>query len=243
MAQSAIQLYTLRGVDTPLPELLTRISDAGFEGVEYANRIGNTDIDTMTAALDETGLESVAAHVGFDRLEDDLDETIEFYQSLGCDHLVVPWLDPEHFETTETIETVADRLMTMAETLTDRGITFSYHNHDHEFTEVDGQPAFDRLVAATAEPLGFEIDCGWAAVAGADLVSMLDRWENRVSLVHISDADETRSSVKVGNGVLDVSACASAVREHGVEWMIYEHDEPTDAMESVPHGAEILGQL
>jgi len=77
-------------------------------------------------------------------------------------------------------------------------------------------------------------------VAGADPVAVLDRWGDRVSLVHISDADETRSSVEVGDGVLDVDGCATAVQEHDVGWAIYEHDDPDDQMESVAHGAGVL---
>jgi len=240
MARSAIQLYTLRAVHEPLDELLARVDDAGFEGVEYANRIGDADADAVRAALDETGLESVAAHVGIEEIENDPEGTVEFYRSLGCDHLVVPWLDPECFATEDDIEETANRLMTVAEAVDERGMALSYHNHDHEFAAVDGRSAFDHLAEATREPLGFELDCGWTTVAGADPVAVLDRWGDRVSLVHISDADETRSSVEVGDGVLDVDGCATAVQEHDVGWAIYEHDDPDDQMESVAHGAGVL---
>ncbi|EMA52586.1 MULTISPECIES: sugar phosphate isomerase/epimerase family protein [Halococcus] len=240
MARSAIQLYTLRALDEPLDELLARVRDAGFEGVEYANRIGDADADAVRTALDETGLESVAAHVGIDEIEDDPEATIEFYRSLGCDHLVVPWLDPECFETESDIEATADRLLRVAETVDDHDMALSYHNHDHEFAAVNGRPAFEHLAEATREPLGFELDCGWTAAAGVDPTAVLDRWGDRVSLVHISDADETRSSVEVGDGVLDVEACAAAVRAHDVEWAIYEHDDPDDQMASVAHGADVL---
>lgn len=240
MARSAIQLYTLRAVDEPLDELLARVDDAGFEGVEYANRIDDADTDAVGAALEESGLESVAAHVGIDDLEDDLDDTVAFYRSLGCDHLVVPWLDPERFATEGDIETTANRLMRVAEAVDDRGMALSYHNHDHEFAAVNGRPAFERLAEATREPLGFELDCGWAAAAGADPTAVLDRWGDRMSLVHVSDADGTRSPVEVGDGVLDVRACAAAVKDHDVEWAIYEHDDPDDRMASVAHGAAAL---
>lgn len=243
MARPAIQLYTLRALDEPLDELLARVGDAGFEGVEYANRIGDADADAVRTALDQTGLESVAAHVGIDDLEDDPDDTVEFYRSLGCDHLVVPWLDPECFETEAAVAETADRLMAAAETVDDHGMALSYHNHDHEFAEVNGRPAFEHLAEATQEPLGFELDCGWTAVAGVDPTAVLDRWGDRVTLVHISDADESGSPTEVGDGVLDVAVCAAAAREHDVEWAIYEHDDPDDQMESVVHGADVLEQF
>lgn len=37
------------------------------------------------------------------------------------------------------------------------------------------------------------------------------------SLVHISDTDESRSPTSVGDGILDIDPCASAVNTSGVE--------------------------
>ena len=122
-------------------------------------------------------------------------------------------------------------------------MAFSYHNHDHEFVEVDGETAFDLLAAATTDIVGFEVDCGWVTVGGVDPVSLLDRLGERVSLVHISDADGTGSPTEVGEGVLDVAACMEAVDDHGIDWAVYEHDDPTDAMASAAHGADVLGRF
>ena len=242
MVRAAIQLYTLREVERPLPELLESVHDAGFEGVEFAGRITDADIDQVRATLEETGLESVAAHVDIERLETDPEETIECYRSLGCEHLVVPWLGSEAFATVDAIEATADRLESVAETVTAAGMAFSYHNHDHEFVAVDGETAFDRLTAAT-DTVGFELDCGWVTVGGTDPVPLLDRLGDRVSLVHISDADETGSPTEVGEGVLDVAACMEAVDDQGIDWAIYEHDDPADAMASAAHGADVLGRF
>ena len=243
MARSAIQLYTLRTVETQIPELLTEVSNAGYEGVEFAHRVSEADTDAVRTALNETGLESAAAHVGIDRLEDDLEDTIEFYRSLDCEHIVVPWLDPEAFETVDAIEKTADRLQSVAESVESHGMRFSYHNHDHEFVRVDGETAFDRLADATTAPVNFELDCGWVTVGGADPAELLDRLDERISLVHISDADESGTPTEIGDGVLDVTACADAADRAGVEWAIYEHDDPADAMASAAHGAEVLDEF
>ncbi|MCO8246674.1 sugar phosphate isomerase/epimerase [Haladaptatus sp. AB643] len=240
MARPAVQLYSLRAVDEPLPELITSAGDAGFEGVEYANRIGDADTDAVMDALDGAGMESVAAHVGIEELEDDLEGTVEFYDSLDCDRLVVPWLDPEHFESEDAIDASADRLTSLADRVADHGVELGYHNHDHEFEAVDGRPAFERFAESSGDSLALEVDLGWASAAGVDPTGFLERWGDRIPLVHVSDADESRSPTEVGDGVLDVDACASAVDEAGVEWAIYEHDEPEDAMASLSHGGDVL---
>lgn len=240
MVRSAIQLYTLRTVDEPLVDLLAAVGNAGFEGVEYANRIDSSDTESVNTALCEAGLESVAAHVAIEEIEDDPAGVVEYYQSVGCDRLVVPYLDGTHFESEDAIETTANRLTSLAETVSEHGPSLHYHNHDHEFVDVNGRTGFERLAEATGETLSFEIDLGWVAAAGVDPVSLLDRLGNRVSLVHASDVDETGSPTELGSGILDVADCAAAARDHGIEWTIYEHDEPTDPMASVGRGAEVL---
>ena len=182
----------------------------------------------------------MAAHVAFDELNDAPGETVSFYRTLGCDRLVVPWLDEDHFDSEDAIEETAHRLTSLAERVSDHGVELAYHNHAHEFRTVDGRPAFDRFAAASGEPLQFEVDLGWAAAAGGDPVRFLDRWHDRIPLVHVSDADATRTPTEVGDGVLDVEACAAAVRRNDVEWAIYEHDEPVAPLESMAHGAEVL---
>ncbi|WP_327053984.1 sugar phosphate isomerase/epimerase family protein [Halomicrococcus gelatinilyticus] len=240
MTRHAIQLYSLRTVERPLEDLIVAASEAGFEAVEYATRIRDADTGAVVEALDETGMESVAAHVAFDELNDDPGETVSFYRTLGCDRLVIPWLDEDHFENEDAIEETAHRLTSLAERVSDHGAALGYHNHVHEFRDVGGRPAFDRFAAASGEPLELEVDLGWAAAAGADPVRFLDRWHDRIPLVHVSDADQTRTPTEVGDGVLDVEACAAAVRRNDVEWAIYEHDEPVSPLESMVHGTEVL---
>lgn len=243
MTRPAAQLYTLRHLDAAVPELIQHAANAGFEGVEFAGGVENGDEDAVVAALEETDVEAVAAHVDIETLESDAESTVEFYRSLGTERLVVPWLGPERFEDATAVEESAERLNALAATVEDLGASLSYHNHDHEFVEVGGRYAFDRFAEATPESLGLELDVGWAAVAGADPAAVLDRWGGRISLVHVSDADEERSPMEVGEGVLDLESVAAAVGNHDVEWAIYEHDDPDDPLASLAHGAEALGRF
>src|SRR6056297_542029 len=115
MTGHAVQLYSLRTVERPLEELIAAARDAGFEGVEYANRIRDTATAAVVETLAETGMASVAAHVAFDELNDDPAGTVSFYRSLGCDRLVIPWLDEDHFDSEDAIEETAHRLTSLAE--------------------------------------------------------------------------------------------------------------------------------
>jgi sugar phosphate isomerase/epimerase len=232
----AIQLFTLRGLDDSLPDLLARVGETEFEGVEFAG-LGESDPDEIRDALDDAGLDAAGAHVGIEALEDDLDATAETYRRLDCDRVVVPYLDEAEFASKQTVVDTARRLQELDARLSDHGITLGYHNHDHEFTALDGDSAYGLLADETDFDL--ELDVGWATAAGHDPVDLLDRFRGRVPLVHLKDVAGDQS-VELGGGDLEIDACVRAAREAGTEWLVYERDEPDDPEASLAHGAETL---
>ena len=240
MVRTAIQLYSLRSIDEPLPAVLDLVGETSFDGVEFAHRVRDADTEAVLDALDRNDLAPAAAHVGLDALEDHYGETTTLYDRLGCDALVVPWLDPEHFESEAAVADAAGRLAAVASDLADDGFDLQYHNHDQEFVPLGDGTAMDELLASV-DDLGFEIDLGWARAAGADPTALVERYAGRISHAHFADADaETMACVELGDGDLDLEACVDAVRAADVEWYVYEHDEPGDPRSSLRHGAETL---
>jgi sugar phosphate isomerase/epimerase len=235
----AIQLYTLRDLDDSLPDLLARVGETDFEGVEFAG-LGDNEPEAIRDVLDDVGLDAAGAHVGIDALEDDLDATAETYRRLDCDRVVVPYLDGAAFASRETVADTARRLQELDGRLSDRDIELGYHNHDHEFAAVDGDAAFELLAAETDFDL--ELDVGWATAAGHNPTDLLDRLRGRVPLVHLKDMAGDRP-VELGDGDLYLEACVRAAHEAGTEWLVYEHDEPDDPEASLAHGAETLAGL
>ncbi|USZ67444.1 sugar phosphate isomerase/epimerase [Halorussus salilacus] len=235
----AIQLYTLRALDEPLPDLLARVGDTAFEGVEFAG-LGDSTPEAVRDALDDAGLDAAAAHVGIDALDADLDAAVETYRTLDCDRIVVPWLDESHFTSRESVAGVARRLAELDARLGDRGVSLAYHNHDHEFVEVGATTGFDILVEET--DLDFELDAGWATAAGRDPIDLLSDLRGRVPLVHLKDVSG-ETPVELGDGDLDAGGCVRAAREADAEWVVYEHDDPEDPEASLARGAETLAEL
>ncbi|GAB3036610.1 sugar phosphate isomerase/epimerase family protein [Natronobiforma cellulositropha] len=236
MARIALQLYSINDVDDDLLTVLETVSETAFDGVEFAGVEGETS--EIATTLEETGLEAPSAHVGIEQLEDDLEGTLETYEELGVTELVVPYLPPEDFETRERIEETAERLSAVTAGLGE-GQSLHYHNHDHEFVEVDGRPALEHLIDLT-DDLQIEPDLGWVGVAGYDPVAFLETHADRVSLVHIKDYQEGGQPVEGGTGDLDIEAVSAAAQEAGAEWLIYEHEERQDSYETVENGAAYL---
>ena len=86
MVRTAIQLYTLRDADESLPELLERVGDAGYDGVEFAG-LGDS-AEEVNDALGRTDLDVAGAHVPFDALAESFAETVSCYRQVGCETFV-----------------------------------------------------------------------------------------------------------------------------------------------------------
>lgn len=238
--QTAVQLFTLRSLDASLPDIVRRVADAGFDGVEFAGLGEDVDADAVADALSETGLAAPSAHVGIDALESDPAAARETYERFGTDSLVVPYLDPEHFADEDAVAETASRLRTLSEDVPGLG----YHNHEHEFVEVNGAYALERVVADA--DVALELDVGWAYAAGADPESLVERHADRIDRLHLKDvaedADAPRGGrpVDLGTGDVPLDACLDAAREASVEWVAFEHDDPEDPVESLERAASWL---
>ena len=243
--RSAIQLYTLRELPESLPEQLERVADTDLAGVEFAG-LDDSSPEAIGAALDKTGLTPTGAHVSLDALEDDLDETAATYQSIGCDALVVPAVDVGYFDSLDAVEDLAARLSDLAVALDGRGMRLLYHNHAFEFTDLGETSGYDRLVAATDDLVEFELDVGLATYGGADPVALLQRHADAVPFVHLTDTDVGSSDpihADLGSGDVDLTACARAARNAGVDWVIYEHGTTADPAAALAEADAELSRL
>ena len=76
MPQSAVQLFVLRDADKPLSAVLEDVASAGFDGVEFAYRLPEADVDAVVETLEQTGLEVAGAHVAIEELTETLRDRV-----------------------------------------------------------------------------------------------------------------------------------------------------------------------
>lgn len=246
MVQPAIQLYTLRELDESLPETLHRIADTTYEGVEFAG-LGDESIDTVVDALDDTALEPVSTHVGLDALTTDYEKTVEAYRTIGCDRIVVPTFGMDGFASASAVSETADELSALADRLIADGFEMHYHNHSYEFTPLEGNfTAYDDFVARTDSRVGLEFDIGLARHGGADPTTYLDRYADRISLIHLTDTvlggDDTLH-VDLDEGIVDLKACVREATAAEADWLIHENGLTTDPLTTLESSANRLREL
>ncbi len=238
--QTGIQLYTLRDLNRSVVDQLTTVGETSLDGVEFG---GLPSEDGLSTAVSAAGLTVAGAHVQAELIEREPERVADACQALDCATVVVPYLDESRFVDRATVTETATHLGVLADALDEHGCRLLYHNHDHEFvtpTDTDAQTAFDLLVETADDSVGFELDLGWAKAAGQDPIDLLYRYGDRIPLVHLKDVTADGEPIDLGNGVLDIPSCIEAARDAGVEWVLFEHDQPEDPLASLANADAVL---
>ncbi|WP_121744861.1 sugar phosphate isomerase/epimerase family protein [Natronorubrum halophilum] len=250
MLRTAIQLFTLKDVDESTPELIARVGETEFEGVEFYDAHFDEFYDGAVSrtrdALEDAGLAVAGAHVDIDRLETELDDLVGHCLAVGCSTLVVPTYEPEAFATVEGIESAADRIGDAAAELAEYDIDLLYHNHTFEFADVDGRVAFERFVDRADGRFGFEPDVGLAKHAGYDPLALLEAVDGQAPVVHLTDSipsDPAALHADVGKGAVNIEACTSATAAAGTEWFVCENGRTDDGLKSLEYGSAVFADV
>lgn len=219
-----VQLYTLRDcLQEDFAGTLKQVAEIGYEAVEFAGLYGHSASE-VKVLIDALGLNAVAAHVGLDALQADVEQQIEDAKTLGYDHIVVPWID-QSYQTTEGYKKLVSILSELVKPVTAAGLTLVYHNHDFEFHVLaEGGTGHDILQSQT--DLAFEIDLYWVKKAGLDPLAYPEKLSGRVPLLHVKDiADsEDQGFSEVGQGTIDFAPILQAAPSWGTQAFVVEQD-------------------
>lgn len=146
-------------MEESLPEIIRRVSHAGFDGVEFADALFESDPRDVRRALEETGTTPVAIHVNLTDLEERLEVVVDRCRRLGCHHVVIPHIGAGRFQTTDRVDALASHLEAIVDQLRAYGIRLSYHTSREPFL-----PRLDRFGLGTLAELPSPAS-GWRIVA------------------------------------------------------------------------------
>jgi len=240
----AVNLFSLRRqLIVDFERALERVAAMGYAGVEPMVfgpvpqealpedlRIPTPDARQFRQLLDGMGLATASLHAPLPE-GDGADWVLDFAEALGTDQLVLSsWLalpDAAHAHTDAAlIPRVAERFDAACELAAKRGLRIGFHNHHFEWEhDLAGRNAWDLFWGAVDERVVAEVDVYWAATAGRDPVAEIEALGARVRRVHLKDGPAVlgEPQVALGEGRLDIEACARAARH--ADWYIVELDE------------------
>ncbi|HEX3303587.1 MAG TPA: sugar phosphate isomerase/epimerase [Thermomicrobiales bacterium] len=237
----AVNLYSAReAMAQDLEGTLAAISRIGYRNVELAGYHG-CDPERFKRILDANNLRAVSAHVPIDRFENELEVVIGEARLLGLDALVVPWLSPEQ-RTVDFIKDLFAKLNAWGEKVVENRMRLAYHNHDFEYSiMLRDRSMMEILLADThADFVDLEPDLYWIAEAGFDPVHQLLEMHPRVRMIHAKDRAADGSIANVGSGVLDWDGIFRAAERVMANYLIVEHDFPTDLVADLTASYQFL---
>jgi len=236
-----LQLYTIRSVmETDFRSAMERVAAIGYDEVEFAGYYDRTPTEIM-ALLDELDLASPATHISLQRIRKAPDEIIETAKAIGHQYIVCPYLAESERTSLEDYRRLAEEFSAFGQRCTDAGLQFAYHNHDFEFTTMDGTRPYDLLLSETdPEHVKMELDLYWVAEAGYDPLTYIDKNPARYPLCHVKDRGPDGSMTPVGEGTMDF---ASTFRQAEFEHYFVEHDNPENPMQSIETSHRTLRTL
>ncbi|WP_052574254.1 sugar phosphate isomerase/epimerase family protein [Gemmatimonas aurantiaca] len=241
-----LQLYTVRrAMATDLEGTIAAVARAGVTELEFAGYY-NKDAAWWKALLKQHGLTAPATHEALPATDDGWGAVFDRANAMGHRYVIVPSVNNEYRGSRANWQRLAERLNTGATRAKAAGLSFAYHNHDYEFTPVDGTTGYEILTTQTDPAvMKLELDLYWAVKAGHDPLAIIARWPGRVVACHVKDAGPPpeRVMMDVGAGTIDFKSILTKGRASGLAHWFIEHDNPTDPLASVKASAAALKAL
>jgi sugar phosphate isomerase/epimerase len=249
-----IQLFTIRDLfadnELDMAAAFEILVDAGYAEIEIGG-----DYDGRTAAqvrelADAAGLRIAGNHFGPRAIVQNIwyspSERARIFEEahalgleqVGTGHSYTAPL------TIDGYKEMAAAFNVWGEDARDNGFKYFYfHNHDHEFTIVDGRPLYDILLEET-DPryVKFELDLGWIEVSGQSAAEYVKEYGDRFPLFHVKDirwdpagpreakpgtanAGERFFFADLGKGVIDWAQIFAGLKDTRRHHYFVEHDD------------------
>jgi sugar phosphate isomerase/epimerase len=185
-----LELYSVReALKLDLEGTVRAVTQLGFQCVEfYAPYYDWTEAQTkqMRKLLDDLGIRCYSTHNHEEFLAPDkISRTRDMNLILGCKYVVLASSNPKLG--LDGWKAIADELNTAAEQLEPSGLKAGYHNHQPEFTRVDGVLPMEILATNTRSSVMLQLDVGTCLNAGGDPVAWIRANPGRIRSLHLKD--------------------------------------------------------
>src|ERR1700690_2748144 len=224
-----LELYSVReDLRKDLTGTVTAVAKMGYQVVEfYAPYYDWTPAyaKDVRKLMDDVGVSCNSTHNSPVALAPaGLPKAIELNQILGAKFIVMA--SAGKIGTLDGWKDVAAQLTQAADTLRPQGLRAGYHNHQLEFTPVDGKRPLEVIAAGTPKDVMLQLDVGTCIEAGSDPVAWIEANPGRIHSVHCKDWSKAKGyDVLFGEGEAPwAKLFAAAESTGGVEYYLIEQE-------------------
>jgi sugar phosphate isomerase/epimerase len=247
LSKIGLQLYTVRReLEKDFEGALAQVAALGYNEVEFAGYFNRTP-QQIKSVLAKNNLAAPSVHALTAVLRNNLQQTIDAAKTIGHQYVVCAYLLPEERKTLDDYKRLIELFNDVGGRLKATGLQFCYHNHDFEFTPIDGKIPYDLLLAGTdPKTVKMEMDLYWITKAGQSPLKYFSAHPGRFPLVHVKDMDSTPKHffTEVGRGTINFKEIFAASDKAGIKHYFVEQDEtPASPFESIKISIDYLKQL
>jgi sugar phosphate isomerase/epimerase len=226
-----LELYSVRdALKQDLDGTVRAVAQMGFQCVEfYAPYFewSENDAKHMRKLMDDLGISCYSTHNGEEYFTpQNIRHARDLNLILGSRYVVMASSNPK--PGLDGWKAVADELNTAADLLGSAGLRAGYHNHQPEFTPVDGVRPIEIIAKNTKPSIMLQLDVGTCLEAGGDPVAWIRSNPGRINSLHLKDWSPDPAKgyhVLFGEGKADWKAIfAAAESVGGVEYYLIEQE-------------------
>lgn len=267
-----IQLYSVRDeMEKDMDATLKAIAEMGYDCVEFAGFFDKS-AEEVKAMLDKYGLEAISVHQGSGPWIENGQAAIDYLKEIGVKYCAIPHYSIDKFKDPDGFKEAMKEFTDFGIALKDNGIQLLYHNHDFEFTKVDGEYIYDKIFASVpADVLRPEMDVCWIHYAGINPCDYIEKYDG-MKILHLKDfvcknlgggpvyaliddkgGEATQASnddpgfmfKPVGYGIQNFEDILKSAEKAGIECVIVEQDghDERSSMEDAKLSREYLKSL
>jgi sugar phosphate isomerase/epimerase len=234
---------------------LQKVAAIGYREVESS--FSGVPVAQVNSALKATGLSSPSGVRAAVDLYNNLQARIDHAAEIGQKYIVCAVPQPRkltasppenrqerllYFQkiarslTLDDYKWNAERFNSVGEACQRAGLQFCFHGENFDFHKSGTIVPYDELLGRCDKSLvRLEMDCYWIARAGQDPVAYLNRYANRISMLHIRDLargvaptvdleNAQEAEVALGEGIIDWIEIVKLARRAGVKHYFVEHE-------------------
>lgn len=239
--KTGIQLYSVR---EPLSEdfegTLNSLAKMNIQGVEFAYFYGEMEPEELAGLLKKLNLETCGIYESIDSFCDAEHKVYDYAKVLGCKYLTMGF-NPQVLK--DNFATCLEKTKKACSVAKSKNITLCYHAHAHEFEKFNGEYYLDIFLKEIPD-MAFEADTAWIKAGGEDIVNYMQKYADRIPMIHAKDLDIDGNITELGNGVIDFKAVVDFAKTANVEWISYEQDTTKlTALESAEISLSYLNKI
>jgi len=136
--------------------------------------------------LDDLGIRCTSTHNGINALKPEgIAKAIDLNQTIGAKYIVLA--SAGRVNGLDGWKAVGDTLTEAAEKLRPLKMGTGYHNHQLEFTPIEGKRPMEVIAANTPKDVVLQLDVGTCVEVGADPVAWIKANPGRIKCLHLKE--------------------------------------------------------